>query len=161
MTAATGPSRRGTEIAVALLMALFGGIAILGSLQVGIDWGAEGPKSGFFPFYLGVVVIIASVANLASALRRDPRPLFAEWSQLRKVVSVVIPTALYVALIPLLGLYACSFVLIVGFMLHFGRYSPPAAAGLAASVIIVTYVTFERWFLVPLPKGPIEELLGL
>ena len=26
---------------------------------------------------------------------------------------------------------------------------------------IVTYFIFERWFLVPLPKGPIEEWLGL
>lgn len=161
MTAATGPSRRGTEIGLALLMTLFGAIAILGSLQVGIDWGAEGPKSGFFPFYLGVVLVIASLANLLAALRRDPRPLFAEWSQLRMVVSVVIPTAVYVALIPVLGLYVCSFALIVGFMLHFGRYRPPAAIGLAASVIIITYVTFERWFLVPLPKGFIEDLLGL
>jgi hypothetical protein len=26
---------------------------------------------------------------------------------------------------------------------------------------VVTYFIFERWFLVPLPKGPIEEWLGL
>jgi len=27
-------------------------------------------------------------------------------------------------------------------------------------VAVVTFIVFERWFLVPLPKGPIEELLG-
>ena len=36
---------------------LLGAIVIVGSLQVGIDWGVEGPKSGFFPFYLGVMIV--------------------------------------------------------------------------------------------------------
>jgi hypothetical protein len=27
-------------------------------------------------------------------------------------------------------------------------------------VPVVTFVIFEKWFLVPLPKGPIEEYLG-
>jgi putative tricarboxylic transport membrane protein len=26
---------------------------------------------------------------------------------------------------------------------------------------VLTYFTFEMWFLVPLPKGPIEDMLGL
>ena len=36
---------------------LFGAIVIVGSLQVGIDWGVEGPKAGFFPFYIGVMIV--------------------------------------------------------------------------------------------------------
>jgi putative tricarboxylic transport membrane protein len=27
-------------------------------------------------------------------------------------------------------------------------------------VPVVTFLIFEKWFLVPLPKGPIEEYLG-
>ena len=34
-------------------------------------------------------------------------------------------------------------------------------AAVSIGVPLVTYVTFERWFLVPLPKGPIEDWLGL
>ena len=38
-------------------MVVFGAIVIVGSLQVGINWGAEGPRAGFFPFYLGLLII--------------------------------------------------------------------------------------------------------
>jgi hypothetical protein len=33
-------------------------------------------------------------------------------------------------------------------------------AAVAVGVPVVTFVIFEKWFLVPLPKGPIEEYLG-
>ena len=42
--------------------------------------------------------------------------LFADWSQLRSVVSVVIPTAIYVVTLPYLGIYLTSAVLIAAFM---------------------------------------------
>ncbi|MDQ2954085.1 MAG: tripartite tricarboxylate transporter TctB family protein, partial [Pseudomonadota bacterium] len=49
-----GPAHRWVEIGVALFTALIGAIAIVGSLQVGINWGVEGPRAGFFPFYIGI-----------------------------------------------------------------------------------------------------------
>ena len=93
--AASGPGHRGVEIGVAIAMIAFGAAVIAGSLQVGIGWGAEGPKSGFFPFYLGVSIILASVANLIAVTTQDPRKTFADWSQLLSVLSVVIPTAIF------------------------------------------------------------------
>jgi hypothetical protein len=32
---------------------------------------------------------------------------------------------------------------------------------ISIGVPIVTYMMFEWWFLVPLPKGPVEDWLGL
>src|SRR6185369_12287399 len=92
----TGPSHRGVEIGVAVAMIAFGAVVIVGSLQVGIGWGPEGPKSGFFPFYLGVTIILASVLNLVAAATESSQKVFADWSQLVSVVSVVIPTTIYV-----------------------------------------------------------------
>src|SRR5215208_466975 len=112
-----GPLHRWVEAGVALFMILFGVIVILGSLEVGIGWGAEGPKAGFFPFYLGVLIIGASSANLARALIEvDPDALFADWSQLGQVISVVIPTTVYVLIIPWIGVYLASTLLIALFM---------------------------------------------
>jgi len=51
-----GPSQRSVEIGVTLLMALFALIVIAGSVQAGLGWGAEGPKAGFVPFYVGLVI---------------------------------------------------------------------------------------------------------
>ena len=62
---------------------------------------------------------------------------------------------------PLLGIYLPSAVLITGFMRWLGRYSWPLSLAVGIGFQIVVYLTFEKWFLVPLPKGPIEDLLDL
>lgn len=158
---AAGPSARGMEIGVAAAMALFGVIAVIGSLQVGIGWGAEGPRSGFFPFYIGIVIIFSSGMNILHALPIDRAARFAEWSQLRQVLAVVVPTLIYVLVLPHTGIYIASFVLIAYFMIWLGRYRIPLTAAISIGVPIVVYLMFEKWFLVPLPKGPIEYALGL
>ena len=87
--------------------------------------------------------------------------MFASWSQLRSVMSVVLPTAVYVGSLPYLGIYLTSMILIGSFMKWLGRYAWPITAAISIGVPLVTYFTFEKWFLVPLPKGPIEDWLGL
>ena len=51
---------------VAVAMAVFALIVIAGSVQVGIGWGAEGPKAGFFPFYVGLVILGSSIINFGA-----------------------------------------------------------------------------------------------
>ena len=41
-----------------------------------------------------------------------------------------------------------------------GKYRWPATLGVAIGVPAAIFALFELWFLVPLPKGPIERLLG-
>jgi len=158
---AAGPTHKSVEAGVAVAIALFGVIVIVGSMKAGINWGAEGPRAGFFPFYIGIFIVASSAINLWHGLHDDGRKLFAEWGQLRQVLSVMIPTAIYVGVMPFTGLYLASMVFIAWFMRWLGKYSWPMVAGVALGMPIVTYLIFERWFLVPLPKGPIEEWLGL
>jgi hypothetical protein len=158
---AAGPAQRSVEVGVTIAIALFGLIIIVGSLDVGIGWGAEGPKSGFFPFYLGVIIIAASAVNLVEAARKSGEKTFADWSQLRKVLAITIPTTIYVAVIPWTGVYVSSLLLIAVFMMWLGSYRPLYAVALAAIIMVAIYLTFEKWFLVPLPKGPIEDFFGL
>ena len=146
-----GPTYKAVEVGIALLIALFGAIVIIGSLKAGVNWGAEGPRAGFVPFYVGIFIVAASAVNLWNALRERNDRLFAEWGQLRQVMSVVVPTAIYVGSMPFLGLYVAS-IIFIGWL---------TVIAVAFGMPIVTYVIFERWFLVPLPKGPIEEWLGL
>lgn len=156
-----GPGQRAVEIGVSLFTALFGAIVLVGSLQVGIDWGAEGPRPGFFPFYIGLVIIASSAVNLVQMGLTDRRSGFAEWSQLRQVLLVLVPTAIYVVSIPYVGMYLSSAALIAGFMLWLGRYHWSLTAAISIGASIAIYLMFEKWFLVPLPKGPLEELLHL
>ena len=156
-----GPGQRAVEVGVALFMLALGAIAMIGGLQVGIGWGAEGPMSGFFPFWVGLIVVLASARNAWRALAIPRARLFAEWEQIAQVRKVVIPMAIYVAAVPFLGIYLASALLIAGFMRWLGRYAWPLTLCISVALPILIYVTFERWFLVPLPKGPIEDWLGL
>jgi putative tricarboxylic transport membrane protein len=157
-----GPPHRSVEIGVVLFMALLAAIGIVGSLRVGIDWGAEGPKAGFFPFYISLIVLMSCAVNLVGVLREfTGREVFAEWGQIRQVLSVVIPTTIYVFAVPILGIYVSSGLLIAVFMKWIGRYSWPIVIALSIGVPLATFLMFERWFLVPLPKGPLEDWLGL
>ena len=158
---ATGPTYRSVEIGVAGATTVFAIIVIIGSLQVGIGWGAEGPKAGFFPFYIGVLILISSAVNFIRIVTEtSDRGLFAQWGQLAKVMSVLVPTAIYVALIPWIGIYVASILLIAFFMKWLGRYDWPLVAAVSLGVPLAVFLIFERWFLLPLPKGPIEEYLG-
>ena len=156
-----GPRQRHVELGVAGVMALLGAITILGSVKVGIGWAAEGPQSGFFPFWIGIIIVAASGYNLVRAYLSSGGGLFAEWGQIRQVLKVVWPMAIYVAAVPWLGLYMSSALLTIGFMRWLGRYNWALSLAIGIGLQVLAYLTFEKWFLVPLPKGPLEDLLGL
>ena len=73
---------------------------------------------------------------------------------------MIIPTAVFVAIIPTLGIYVSSAMLIALFMKWLGKYRWSIVALVAMGVPVATFLVFEKWFLVPLPKGPVEAMLG-
>jgi hypothetical protein len=157
----SGPGHRTVELALAAFMALFALVVIGGSMQVGFQWAVDGPQAGFFPFYIGLFILGASIVNFWHTRTVVPRDqVFASWGQLTQVMSVVIPSAIYVVLVSWIGIYVSSMLLIGVFMKWLGRYGWPLVLLIAVGVPVMTFVVFERWFLVPLPKGPVEYWLG-
>ncbi len=160
-TAAKGPSQRSVEIGLALLILVFGLVIIGGALKAGIGWGFDGPRAGFFPFYVGVLVVVAAAVTLYQVVAdREGQKVFAEWDQLRQVLSVAVPTLAYIILIAFLGIYVSSVALIAYFMMVISSFSIARTALIAILVPLLTFIVFEKWFLVALPKGPIERMLG-
>jgi hypothetical protein len=154
------------DAAVAVAFFVFGAVVVWDSRRLGSEWGSDGPQAGYFPFYIGLIICIASVAIFISAVgsaSKGAKP-FVTWSQLKMVLTVMVPCALYVALIvnPVysLGIYEASAVFIAFFMRYLGKYSWPKIAGVSIGVMTVFFLMFEVWFKVPLPKGPLEALLG-
>jgi putative tricarboxylic transport membrane protein len=139
---------------------VFAAVIIFGSLKAGIDWGVEGPRAGFFPFYVGLTILIASIVNFIHARSEPAEDRFADWEQLRQVLAVVAPTAVYVAVMPWIGIYVSSALLIAFFMKRLANYPWHLIAAIALGVPLATFLVFEKWFLVPLPKGPLETWLG-
>ncbi|MBI2754769.1 MAG: tripartite tricarboxylate transporter TctB family protein [Betaproteobacteria bacterium] len=151
------------EIGVALLFFALGAIVIYDSVRLGAKWADEGPQAGYFPFYIGLIVCVSAAINLlrAFSIRPERDKGFVEVGQLKLVLTVLAPTALYVALIGWLGIYAGSVLFIAFFMRWLGRYAWWKAAAVSLGNSVVFFVIFEVWFKIPLPKGPLESLLGL
>ena len=154
---------RGPEVAVAALLLAIAGLVIADSLRVGIGWADDGPRSGYFPFYIGLLLAISSGWVLVAQLLRwrSDHQEFATRAQIGMVVSVLVPMVIYVGLIGLLGIYLASALLIGFFMLRHGKYKARLALLVALGVPLFFFAVFEKWFLVPLPKGPLETWLGL
>ena len=159
-------SVRAWEAIVAVALFLFGAVVVWDSRRLGAEWASDGPQAGYFPFYIGVIICIASVANLLYALGTGAKggKAFVTWGQLRMVLAVMAPSVVYVALIanPVysLGIYEASAIFIAYFMRQLGKYSWPKVAGVSIGVMTAFFLMFEVWFKLPLPKGPIENLLG-
>ena len=153
---------RWPELIVALTLVAAAILVITDSLRVGTGWGDDGPRSGYFPFYIGIGLFAAAAWIAGKQLMHwQADGAFAERGQLKLVWAIFWPMVVYVGLVALLGIYVASAILIGYFMVRHGKHKLPYSAAVAVAVPLLCYLTFERWFLVPLPKGPLENLLGL
>ena len=59
-----------------------------------------------------------------------------------------------------LGLYVAAALYLAFYMRWVGRHHWLTVIGLSVVVPVVAFVIFEQWFLVPMPKGPLEDWLG-
>ncbi|HYG87826.1 MAG TPA: tripartite tricarboxylate transporter TctB family protein [Azospirillum sp.] len=155
-------SKRAMEIVVAILFALVALVVIADSIRVGNGWGSEGPKAGYFPFYIGLIMLVSSLANLTVNIvrRGGEHSTFVERGQLRLVLQVLVPSLGFVLLTWLVGIYVSAAAFIAVFMRWVGRYPVRTIVPIAVLVPLALFAMFELWFLVPLPKGPVEDLLG-
>ena len=152
---------RGVELGVGLALMALALLVITDSLRVGAGWADDGPKAGYFPFYIGLALLGSSAWTVATQLMRWRQvEVFAERSQLRSVAAVMAPMVVHVVLIKFIGLYVASALLIAWFMHRHGQHRLAAKITVPVAVPLVVFLVFERWFLVPLPKGPLEALLG-
>ena len=155
-------SLRAVEIWTAVVVLVFGAIVVYDSQRLGSRWGDDGPQPGYFPFYVGLLICISAVVILVRALRnRDATTAFVTRDQLKLILVVLIPTAVYVALVGWLGLYVASTLYIAFFMWWLGKYSWLKIVPVSVGVNVAFFLVFEIWFRVPLPKGPLESALGL
>ena len=154
---------RTAEVVVAVFFLVLGGLVIKDSMRLGYGWADDGPQAGYFPFYVGLIICVASVVNLVQALRnpKAAEQAFVEVGQIKLVLSVLVPTTLYVGMIAGLGIYVASAIFVAFFMRWLGKYSWWKVASVSLGNSIFFFLIFETWFKIPLPKGPLEAFLKL
>ena len=148
------------DAVVAAILLVVGIVVIIEARRLGAGWTTDGPGAGYFPFYIGLIVCISSLGIMVQSVfskKRDTGP-FVDRLQLKRVMSVLVPAAVYVFATVFLGLYVASAIYIALFMIILGKYSPVKSVVVAVIVNVVFFLMFEVWFKVPLYKGTLEPL---
>jgi putative tricarboxylic transport membrane protein len=153
---------RTMDLVVAAVLMGVGAIVMKGSYDLGAGWSPNGPDSGYFPFYIGLLILGSSTATLLITLftRSPDRTSFIEPQQFQRVLQVLIPSIVFVLAIDYIGIYIAGGLFIACFMWWLGKYPLPKVLIVSVLVPLVLFLVFELWFLVPLPKGPLEAFLG-
>lgn len=152
------------ELLVAAGFVLVALLVISDSLRIGKAWGSDGPEPGYFPFYIGCLMLGGAAWVVVQTLmnwRQDGgREVFSRADEFRHMLTMLLPTTVFVAAIVLLGIYLASLLFVAAFMVWQGRYTwlKSALVGLAVSGTL--FLLFEVWFLMPLPKGWLGQGLG-
>src|SRR5262245_51584394 len=151
---------RAADLTTAAVLIAGGLLVLWDALRLGVGWGTDGPKSGFFPFWLAVVMIAACAGIVVQAWRRAHREPFVSREALGPVIKVLAPAIGFVLAMQFLGFYVAAALYMALYMRWIGRYGWGLVALVSLAFPIATFWVFELWFLVPLPKGPVEAWLG-
>jgi putative tricarboxylic transport membrane protein len=153
---------RTMDVIVAAILMAVGGVVMVNSYKLGAGWSPTGPESGYFPFYVGALILLSStITLLITCFSKSPdRTPFVEPKQFQRVLQVLIPSFIFVIAIRYIGIYVAGGLFIACFMWWLGKYPLSKVAIVSVLVPVALFVLFEVWFLVPLPKGPLEAALG-
>ncbi len=148
------------DAVVASILFVIGAVVVFEAWRLGSGWMNDGPGAGYFPFYIGLILCIASLGILVQSLRPTSRDAgtFVDRVQLDRVWSVLWPAVVYVFAINFLGLYVASAIYIALFMIVLGKYKPLKSVLTGVIVSAVFFAMFEVWFKVPLFKGTLDPL---
>jgi putative tricarboxylic transport membrane protein len=155
-------SSRSVDIAVSVLLLAFAALMAVDNWRSGAGWASDGPKAGYFPFYLSLLLGAASLYGLVKAAldRAGAASPFVNRDQLRRVMQVLVPTFLFCLCTQWLGLYVASLLLIAGFMRYVGEIAWWKSVLTSVLFAVAMFVTFDVAFDVIMPKGPLEALFG-
>jgi Tripartite tricarboxylate transporter TctB family len=155
-------ARRATiDAIVALIIVVIGGVFVVQARRLGATWTSDGPGAGYFPFYVGSILVICGAVIFVKAIRMRRGAVdetFVDRAQLARVASVFVPSVVYVAVTMLLGLYVASALFIALFMIVLGKYAPAKSIATGIAVSALFFAMFEVWFKVPLYKGALNPL---
>ncbi len=147
----------------AVILFIVGAVVVIEARRLGAGWQDDGPGSGYFPFYIGLILCIASLGifyQSVASKSKDTGP-FVDREQLGRVLSVFLPAGVYVFVVQFLGIYVASAIYIALFMIVLGKYSRVKSVLLGVVVNAFFFMMFEVWFKVPLFKGSLEPLAFL
>lgn len=157
-------SRFGAELATAAATALVGLITLVGAIEFGIGWTMTGPEPGAFPFYIAIMIVLASIATAVKTVMQRVSLAdrsFLDRIRLQRIAVFFGLMAGFVLLAILLGLYVATVLYMTAAIWWQGGYRPWVGTACGITAALFFYVVLEKAFQVPLMKGPLEAALGI
>jgi hypothetical protein len=157
-----GLSTKWAEIIVGVVIFLLGSLVFVDSVRVGIGWAPDGPRAGYFPFYIGLFLCMCSAWVVLTTFfsKKPDTSAFVSPEKFKLVLSVLFPAIAFVIAIYFIGIYIASAFFIGIFMRWLGKFGLAKILPVSLLTPIIMFLLFEIWFLVPLPKGPVEAMFG-
>ena len=148
---------RKADMVVALVLMATGLLVLGDAVRLGFGWGMSGPEPGFFPFYMGLGIVICTLFIVLGAFRKykkegSGKPLIMKGG-LTQILWVLLPALGMILLTELLGLHLATVLYLAFYMGVVGKENWGKAILLSLLVPMVIYVVFDKIFLIPLPEG--------
>jgi putative tricarboxylic transport membrane protein len=145
--------RRADQVSGALLLVFGIGFAV-GARRYPY-WTPNGPGSGFLPLWLGLTMAVLAAALLVGAtLRADPGGAWLPGGRaFTRLIVVVAATALFIWLMPWLGMTLGTFLFLVALLRFLEGHEWGTTLGVAVATATVNWLVFMYWLSVPFPIG--------
>jgi len=148
---------RRADIFVGFGMMLVGLIAFGDAIRLGFGWGISGPEAGFFPFYMGLGILICTFFIITKAVktyRKDgPGKPLIQAGGLTQILWILIPAICVFLLTELIGLHLATIFYLAFNIRVLGKMSWVKVVLLSVLVPVSMYIIFDKVFLIPLPLG--------
>jgi putative tricarboxylic transport membrane protein len=123
----------------------------------------EGPGSGFWPFWLSLVMFGSCIWSGINWWRRSSPPSRSEEPFLdsygkRMVLLVGGGLVAFLGLIHIIGMYGAMFVYLIYYLYFLGRHSVARTLAIALCVPVFSFFFFDVAMRIVLPKGYLEPL---
>lgn len=145
------------DIVVAGLLMCIGLLVAFDSLRLGSGWGLEGPRPGFFPFLMSVLVLGGCVLIIRQAVTgkssvKGGKP-FVPPGGMRPVFTVFFPALGMVIATEIVGLYVAAIIYLAAYIRWIGKFRWSTVLLISIPIPLIFYVVFDKFFLIPMPLG--------
>ena len=150
-------STKAVDMLVATVILCLGLLVGVDSFRMGAGWGMEGPRAGFFPFVMALIVVAGCVLVIRQAAKgtssvKGTKP-FVPAGAMKPVLTVLIPACGMVLLTEVVGLYVAAIIYLTAYIRIVGEYRWRTVLLVSIPIPLISYWLFDKVFLIPMPMG--------
>ncbi|ONI41761.1 hypothetical protein AN396_03210 [Candidatus Epulonipiscium fishelsonii] len=124
-----------------------------GIVNIGFWDGDNGPKGGFYPTIIAVVLLIGSIVSLMQSLKEDKAEFFRDDFKVIFAGAAIIAGAMLIGLLPSIAIYLIIWMKVIE------KMSWKSTLIFAGATTIIVYLVFGVWLAIQFPMGLLENFL--